>query len=42
MSATAGDEVFASLDSFCRAYRVDRRDIIRGVGYLSLHPHTPN
>ena len=26
--ASYGDEVFASLDSFCRAYRVDRRDVI--------------
>ena len=25
--ANYGDEVFANLDSFCRAYRVDRRDV---------------
>ena len=29
--ASYGDEVFASLDSFCRAYRVDRRDIIAAL-----------
>lgn len=26
--ASYGDEVFPSLDNFCRAYRVDRRDVI--------------
>ena len=29
--ASYGDEVFASLDSFCRAYRTDRRDIIAAL-----------
>lgn len=29
--ASYGDEVFASLDSFCQTYRVDRRDIIAAL-----------
>jgi len=29
--ASCGDEVFASLDSFCRAYRADRRDIVAAL-----------
>ena len=29
--ASYGDEVFANLDNFCRAYRVDRHDIIAAL-----------
>ena len=29
--ASCGDEVFANLDGFCRAYRVDRHDIIAAM-----------